>query len=180
MSVNPLAESFSGLSANAIEVDASSSLLHQPITNITSIDQFLVKECFDDFALANPDFKLVNLTQTFSWLIETRYYIPKKQTLEKIRQEYLPKPYPGIELKKRSELKIPPYSNLRMAANYYGSLTLAIDYAIRVGILISAADIMQLAAEAEKRQLYKRERVAMAIAETIKQNLSLDKQIANK
>ncbi|MCL4357390.1 hypothetical protein M1512_00640 [Patescibacteria group bacterium] len=78
MSVNPLAESFSGLSANAIEVDASSSLLHQPITNITSIDQFLVKECFDDFALANPDFKLVNLTQSFSWLIETRYYIPKK------------------------------------------------------------------------------------------------------
>jgi hypothetical protein len=179
MLVNRAEESFLGLSANSIEVDASSLTLHQPIANITSSNQFLIKECFDDFALDNPDFKLVNLTKTFSWLIETGYYIPTRQTLTKIRHDYIPKPYPGIELKKRRELNLPPYSNHKAAANYYGALTLVIDYAIRAGSLISAAAIMQTSAESEKRQLYKRERAAMAIAKSINNNLSLDKQITN-
>ena len=168
--VNSSEASFLGLAANGIVVDDSLSL-HQPVANITSGSQFLIKECFDDYALEDPNFKLVALTKTFSWLIETRFYIPQRRTLDEIRQVYIPKPYPGIELKKRSELNIQPYSNPKAASNYYGALALAIDYAIRTDSLISAAATMQTVAESEKRELYKREQTAITIANAIKSNI---------
>jgi hypothetical protein len=108
---------------------------------IRSRHAFLGREAFDNFLAPNPNTKSMHKSHAFSRLVDVR---SAGRMLTKVDGIYLPlppQPFPGIKLKSRSEVELPPYK-VNTSSPRYGKQRLVSQYVINAGSIVEAGNVL--------------------------------------